>query len=128
MLVFMMGMMTFMLSKNIASANHWGTVFWTMCAVTSLIGVTLGAFFKPRTWCAFCPIGTVQTLARKHQKKLTLESDNCKVCRLCEKKCPMNLDIIKQDKKEVINSHDCIKCSVCVNVCPTKALKFKKSA
>lgn len=128
MIIFMMSFMSFMLSKNISSLNHWGTVFWTMCTVTTLIGIILGTFFKPRTWCSFCPIGTMQHLLNNHKEKLTLDSDKCKSCKLCEKKCPMNLTIIDKEKKTDVHNKDCIKCSVCVGACPVKALDLKKSA
>ena len=37
-----------------------GAVFWTLCAISLSGGLLLGIFFKPRAWCAICPMGTLQ--------------------------------------------------------------------
>jgi ferredoxin-type protein NapH len=37
-----------------------GTVFWVLCIVSLSAGVIMGYFFKPRSWCAICPMGTLQ--------------------------------------------------------------------
>jgi hypothetical protein len=38
-----------------------GAFFWRVCLVTYGISFALAVLYKPRTWCAFCPIGTLQT-------------------------------------------------------------------
>ena len=43
-----------------------GAFFWGLCIVSLSAGVLLGIIFKPRAWCAVCPMGTLQdTLAMK---------------------------------------------------------------
>lgn len=43
-----------------------GTVFWLLCVVTLSAGLVMGFFFKPRSWCAICPMGTLQdTISRR---------------------------------------------------------------
>ena len=43
-----------------------GTVFWALCAISLSTGLVLGYFFKPRSWCAICPMGTLQdTISRR---------------------------------------------------------------
>ncbi|MCE1196007.1 4Fe-4S binding protein, partial [bacterium] len=37
-----------------------GAVFWTLCAISLSGGLLLGIFYKPRAWCAVCPMGTLQ--------------------------------------------------------------------
>ncbi|MGB4587059.1 MAG: 4Fe-4S binding protein, partial [Rectinemataceae bacterium] len=42
-----------------------GTVFWALCAISLSTGLLMGYFFKPRSWCAICPMGTLQdTISR----------------------------------------------------------------
>jgi len=43
-----------------------GSVFWALCALSLSAGLALGYFFKPRSWCAVCPMGTLQdTISRR---------------------------------------------------------------
>ena len=37
-----------------------GGFFWGLCLISLSGGVALGALFKPRAWCAVCPMGTLQ--------------------------------------------------------------------
>ncbi|MDB9524658.1 4Fe-4S binding protein [Oscillatoria sp. CS-180] len=61
-----------------------GGVFISMCVVTSLIAIPLGIATRPRAWCAFCPMGTLQeTLgkvgrrhAKAHRKAVRLPSSS----------------------------------------------------
>lgn len=48
------------LSKSDGSLAQIGRVFWSV--YVGAIGVSLitGLLFKPRAWCAFCPMGTLQ--------------------------------------------------------------------
>jgi hypothetical protein len=52
--------MVFRVSQNPGDWRHWGKTFWMMCVITTAIGVVLGILLHPRTWCAFCPMGTLQ--------------------------------------------------------------------
>ncbi|MBG0742424.1 MAG: 4Fe-4S binding protein [Cylindrospermopsis raciborskii KL1] len=49
-----------------------GGIFVSMCVVTSLIAIPLGIVTRPRAWCAFCPMGTLQEtlgkLGQNHTK------------------------------------------------------------
>lgn len=37
-----------------------GRVFWTIYVIALSIGVAFGLLYKPRSWCAVCPLGTLQ--------------------------------------------------------------------
>jgi len=43
-----------------------GTVFWALCAISLSTGLLMGYFFKPRSWCAICPMGTLQDTISRH--------------------------------------------------------------
>lgn len=122
-LVLLMSLMTYRLSQNPHSLEHWGRVFWLMCTVTTLFGIVLALFIRARTWCAFCPIGTLGKILgeKKTKKSLKLDTEKCLGCKLCEKACPMNLSIISEKKTLAPNS-DCIKCWECITKCRHQAL------
>ncbi|MCA1950467.1 MAG: 4Fe-4S binding protein [Treponema sp.] len=37
-----------------------GRIFWAIYVISLGISYTMGLFYKPRAWCAVCPMGTLQ--------------------------------------------------------------------
>jgi len=37
-----------------------GAIFVSICLITTIIAIILALIFKPRSWCAICPMGTLQ--------------------------------------------------------------------
>jgi polyferredoxin len=46
-----------------------GAVFVVMCGVTTVISIIMGVFGKHRSWCAICPMGTLQETIGKLNKR-----------------------------------------------------------
>jgi len=44
---------------NWASPIALGRAYGLILTVTTLIGIALGLYFRPRVWCAFCPVGSI---------------------------------------------------------------------
>jgi ferredoxin-type protein NapH len=124
----MMGFMVFQISRNPGDIYHWGRVFVRICIITTVLGVVLALIYHPRTWCSFCPMGTLQSAAGGHRAQLYLEP-GCKRCRVCEKACPMDLKIIDNTRPDGrVNLRDCLKCSECQFACPKGLLHFGEKA
>jgi hypothetical protein len=58
---------SFMMFCMIGSAARYakmpvalGTFFWAVCAISLAAGVSVGLIYRPRAWCALCPMGTLQ--------------------------------------------------------------------
>jgi polyferredoxin len=46
-----------------------GFVFVKMCIITTIIAVILGVPLRERSWCAICPMGTLQSKIGKFRQK-----------------------------------------------------------
>jgi NAD-dependent dihydropyrimidine dehydrogenase PreA subunit len=53
---------------------------------------------------------------------LTLESDKCVGCGICETVCPHGVFKMVESKIQFANKDFCIECGACALNCPTKAL------
>jgi len=92
-----------------------------------VLGVTLiGSLFVERPWCKYaCPYGALLGLVGKISIfKIKRNADSCTSCGICNKKCPMNIDI---QHKKVINDDLCNKCLECTDdgACPPNALHYQ---
>ncbi len=117
--ILMMGGMFFRIFSTKGVIDKIGMVFVTMCIVTSLISIFFGILISPRTWCSFCPMGTVQKWFGAKKYILKVNKDKCAKCNICHKVCPMQLKV-----SEILHKPDCIKCGKCIVACPKDALRF----
>lgn len=122
-MVMLMGFMVWRIAQNPGEWQHWGTVFWSMCLITTAVGIPLGMIYRSRSWCSFCPVGTMAS-AIGGDKFLLEIADDCRQCEACEKNCPMGLKIAEHRDFGALPHSDCIKCSSCVNTCPRDALSW----
>ncbi|QHQ60913.1 4Fe-4S binding protein [Anaerocolumna sedimenticola] len=129
MVIFMLTMFAAGIKNNWGNPYGIGMVFYRLIVITTIAGVLLSLLYNHRTWCHFCPMGTLASLVagfRKSKKVLHVTSA-CVSCKLCEKKCP--LGIVPYDYKGNILSHpDCIQCGKCLNVCPKNAIGYNKNS
>lgn len=90
---------------------------WPAYLVSGLILV--GSFFIERMWCKYlCPLGGALNLVG-HLSFLRIQrnADDCKNCALCNKPCPVGINVAAAKR---VNT-DCIGCLECVEVCPRNA-------
>ena len=100
-----------------------GFVFVTMCIITTVIAIPLGIIFKPRIWCVFCPMGTLQ--GKIGNGKYLKISNNCTDCNVCGKTCPIGTSPSSFKNIGKVKSVDCLKCQDCIAICQRDALSFK---
>lgn len=126
-MAFVMGMMAFQLSRVWGDVPKMGMVFVTLLLVTTLVGIILAFFINPRSWCTFCPMGTMASWIGKRKRPLKVE-DSCVSCGVCEKVCPMNLNPAAHQESGQMEHGDCLRCSACVAKCPKAALGWDEAA
>ncbi|MBM7556598.1 4Fe-4S binding protein [Halanaerobacter jeridensis] len=105
-----------------------GLVFYKIIFVTTIITVSLGVIFHQRTWCAFCPMGSLSALVVKIKRKfvsnpmqIKVDEEKCVDCGLCSENCPLDLEPHNFSEKGDCNL-DCLHCNECIDSCPVDAL------
>ena len=139
MVVFIFSMFGLQLSQarwsegGLAMWGDIGRVFWTIILVTTVVGVVLNFIYAPRTWCSFCPMGTISSWVAPRRAPLpkrftSVHVDNaCGMkCKMCARVCPMQLTPYDARGEVIGYLHpDCLKCGKCVLACPTKIMTLK---
>lgn len=130
MLLFIFGMFGIQLYLNGFSMAGIGCTFWNIILITTLVGIVLGFLFSPRTWCSFCPMGTLSAWVSPCKPKRGFPqvyvSEACQMkCKRCAKVCPMKLVPYESRGNNFGYLHpDCIKCGRCIGACSTKVVKM----
>lgn len=122
----MMGLMFSRLYMAWGDAKAVGAVFRLMWIVSTGLAIGLGIYYKPRTWCAVCPMGSFQGVSSKSTYILMVE-ENCIECKKCRRVCPISTYPAQYKKEKgvgLVPSIDCLRCSNCIVNCPKEALYF----
>lgn len=126
--LFMFTMFGFGIKQNLGNLIGIGMVFYRIIVITTLIGVGLSFFYNNRTWCHFCPMGSIAAFIsylKKDNKKALEVTNTCVNCKICAKKCPMGI-LPYEYMDDVLSHQDCIQCAKCVIACPKKSIGYDK--
>lgn len=127
-IIVMMSMFTLGIKQNWGNLYGIGMIFYRMIVVTTIIGIVLSLFYNHRTWCHFCPMGTIASLISKMRKskRVLNVSSSCVSCKLCEKQCALGI-VPYEYKGDILSHPDCIQCGKCVTVCPKQSIGYSTS-
>ncbi len=135
--LFMVVFIFTMFGIQLSFAKNWGDVgrvFWTIILITTIVGIVLSFIYAPRTWCSFCPMGTISRWVAPKKEPLPKGfksvhvSSACQMkCKSCARVCPMQLTPYDSRGEAAGYLHpDCIKCGKCTLACPTKIMELRK--
>lgn len=123
-IIFMFSVMGTGLYKNWGDLYAIGKVFYRLITLTTVVGIALSFVYNHRSWCNFCPMGSIAALIaylKKENKNLKVDN-TCVSCKLCSRKCPMGINPYEY-KGKTIENVDCIKCNECAIACVKKSIK-----
>lgn len=132
---------------SFAFLEKLGMLFSNTYLMVLIVGGFLAIFINSRTWCQFCPMGSIQKathklgkvlgVTKKTEKKITISNEElCHACGKCARVCPFQLTpYLEFSENNQFDNPNCIKCSTCVENCPAgilslsneeKAIKLKE--
>lgn len=126
--ILMLTMFTTGMIKNWGNLYGMGMVVYRLIVVTTIIGIGLALVYNHRTWCNFCPMGSISALVsffrnKKNKESLLQVNKSCVSCKLCDRSCPMGISP-RDFKGEALSHPDCIQCNNCAYVCPKKSINY----
>ena len=129
MVFFIIGIFTIQMYYAWGNLSAMGAVFVRIILITTIVGIVLGVIYHQRTWCSFCPMGTLASWFSSGKKPMPLQVEkSCVNCKICTTACPLQLSpYTAKEMTEGFTHSDCLKCSRCVEKCPKKALSFNKT-
>lgn len=104
-------------------------IYFIVVAIVTVIAMAAGkrSFCHYGCWMApFMVIGTkIKDKLKYPSLHLAAEPDKCSNCKLCDKRCPMSLNVNDMVSKRDMRNPECILCGECVDNCPRKAIQFR---
>ncbi|WP_455577566.1 4Fe-4S binding protein [Anaerosinus sp.] len=133
MVIFIFMVFGFQMYNAWGDLAQMGAVFWRIVFVTTVVGILLGVIYRPRTWCSFCPMGTLSywVSPKKKTKSNAFEkifvSDECVGCKVCTNECPLEIKVYRaKGDRDGLRNRDCLKCGRCIAKCPKQAINFAR--
>lgn len=102
---------------------------WMMVssAIYYLLAIPLAFYYADhRAFCKIlCPVSLVMKIPTRFSIiKIRPTGNECIECGLCEKKCPMDIDVMAYIKTGIaVTDTECIRCGTCRILCPVKAIQ-----
>lgn len=120
----------YMTDHGISISNIYAyIIYYGIILLIFLPSVIAGkrAFCHYFCWMApFMVIGSkLGSLLHIPRLRLAVDKNACVSCHICDRNCPMSLEVTDHVQKEKMEDSECILCGACVDHCPKKAIKYK---
>ncbi len=105
-------------------------IILTLGAIMIIVPLTaiFGQFASCKYVCWQAPFMIIGTKIRDYLHipglRLKADAEKCTSCKICNLKCPMNIDIMKNVKNREFKNTECILCGNCIDNCKHKVIKY----
>ncbi len=116
-----------MFGIQLSYAKSWsdvGRVFWTIILITTIVGIVLSFIYAPRTWCSFCPMGTISRWVAPKKEPLPKGFKSVHVGNACLMNTRSNGNHQASVNGGVATGEVKAKCMSCARVCPMQLTPY----
>ena len=123
-LIVLAAMMSVQVVRRWPDFLNIGSFFIMLLTGVTIAGIILSLIFHQRTWCSFCPVGSLSSWFSRKTSSLKIDSSLCNECRICARVCPIQITPykFKSEGLQPVEDRDCLKCGFCAAACPKNAL------
>jgi polyferredoxin len=118
------------LAAGMSDINIQKKIIMTIGAIAIIVPLTavFGQFASCKYICwqaLFVIIGTkIRDYFKLPGLRLAANSEKCISCKLCNKKCSMNIDVMRKVKENNVFDSECILCGSCIDACKSGVITF----
>ncbi len=121
------------LSKAAPSLLGFGGLQLVILIPLSIVIIgTMSLMFGSRAFCRYlCPQGVFLTIGAKLGNKLKIQrlnltsnQENCSKCDICNKACPMGIEVSQMVLENSMQNANCILCGECADACPRDVINY----
>lgn len=113
-------------------ASNGSTQLIILIIISIIAMGLLSVLFGSRAFCRYlCPQGVFLSIGAKLGRKIKIPSlhlesneEYCSDCKLCDKFCPMGLNVSEMVNYGNMDNVNCILCGECIGKCPKKAIDY----
>lgn len=105
-------------------------IIMTLGAIMIIVPLTavFGQFASCKYICWQAPFMIIGSKIRDYFKlrglRLKAEPEKCISCKVCNLKCPMNIEVMENVKNNHLTHTECLLCGNCIDHCKHKVIKF----
>lgn len=103
-------------------------LFIAIAGIIAAIALIAGKRASCHTICWMSPFmilgRTIRNSINLPSLQLISNTEKCINCKLCDKKCPMSLEVNKMVQDKNLENSECILCGSCVDNCPKGAINY----
>lgn len=112
----------FLTDRGISVSSIYGYfIYLPIVALILAVSFIFGKRSFCRSICWMAPFmiigGRIKNKLKYPSLHLEVDTDKCINCRLCDKNCPMGLQVSRMVKERHMNHDECILCGKCQSVC-----------
>jgi ferredoxin-type protein NapH len=123
-ILLLMVIISFTLSETYLISESAQILFLEALVAIMVLSVFMSLFIERAACKYFCKEGAVGGVCNLIKSRYVKRNSSlCNSCGLCDRVCPMSINI---SKKDLVDNHLCISCFKCVQQCPTDALYIKR--
>lgn len=119
------------LTTGSASEAPWFIAYYSVLALFAGLAVIFGRRAGCHTICWMAPFMILGRRLRNVFKwpslRLVAAAERCADCQVCERDCPMSLDVPAMVQRGDMENSECVLCGKCVDSCAKHAIRYSFS-